>query len=89
MVNQVCFHCLKRIEDPLDYNMMPLDNPYVNLFFHKSCFRTVGGYGNMALYLPQNVEKVYNWVISKNKEGKTTENGRKTREKTTVQSATS
>ena len=65
---------------------MPLDIPYVNLFFHKSCFRTVGGYGNMALYLSQRQELCYTYCINKNKEGKTVENGRKTREKTAVQS---
>lgn len=70
MKNKLCFHCGLLIKDPLDYNMMPLDNPYVNLFLHKSCFKTVGGYENMAVFLTQNRDKCYNYLIESNKSGK-------------------
>jgi hypothetical protein len=70
MRSQTCFECSKKIEDPLDYNMMPLDNPYVNLFLHKSCFRGIGGYEGMSAYLTRNRNKVYNYLLERNKEGK-------------------
>jgi hypothetical protein len=58
MNNRLCFHCSKEITDPLDYNLYPLDIPYINLFFHKSCFRELGGYDKMPEYVTQSVERV-------------------------------
>lgn len=62
---------MKKIEDPLDYNMYPLDIPYINLFFHKNCFRIIGGYEKLPVYCTENLKRVYNWSIDKNKERKT------------------
>ena len=50
MKRQVCFDCNKAIEDVNDYKMVGIDVPYVNLFFHKSCFMLIGGYGNIHEY---------------------------------------
>jgi hypothetical protein len=61
---------MKKIEDPLDYNMLPLDIPYINLFFHKNCFKLMGGYDNMRVYCTENLKRVYNWSIDRNKERK-------------------
>jgi hypothetical protein len=70
MRNQICFHCNKKIEDPLDYNLLPLDIPYINLFFHKNCFKMMGGYDNMRVYCTENLIKVYNELHRLNKERK-------------------
>lgn len=67
MRNQTCFHCSKLIEDPLDYNMMPVEKPYINLFFHKNCFKIIGGYGKMSVYLTLNGDNVLK-LLSKLKE---------------------
>ena len=88
MTIRVCFECGKEIKDPLDYNIMPLDIPYVNLFLHKGCFRLVGGYGNMTVYLSENQKKVYNYSLDRNKEGKTGKYGRKNGKTETIQSPT-
>jgi hypothetical protein len=57
----ICFECNKRIDNINDYKMYAIDRPYVNLFFHKSCFLLVGGYGNIAEYCCQKIELVYNY----------------------------
>jgi hypothetical protein len=81
MSNKICFHCTKDIVDPLDYNLYPLDIPYINLFFHKSCFRELGGYDKMPVYCTEHIEKVYNRTITSIKGEKTGKNGRKTQKK--------
>jgi len=67
MSTKTCFHCNKRIEDPLDYNMMPVERPYLNLFFHKNCFKLVGGYNKMPIYLTENALSVVKLVSTLNK----------------------
>ncbi len=62
MTKKMCFHCNKLIEDPMDYNMIPLEIPYINLFLHKNCFKMMGGYDNMPIFLSQNSEKIYNYL---------------------------
>lgn len=59
-----CFKCDLDI-DIHDYKMYALDVPYVNLFFHKSCFLEIGGYENIVTYVTENREKVYNPHINR------------------------
>jgi len=34
----MCFECVKEIETGQEKTMLGLDVPYINLWFHKSCF---------------------------------------------------
>jgi hypothetical protein len=67
MRHHICFDCNKAIEDVNDYKMVGIDVPYVNLFFHKSCFILIGGYGNIHEYATQRLEMVYNYIENINK----------------------
>jgi len=62
-----CFDCNKPIDDINDYKMVGIDIPYVNIFFHKSCFILIGGYGNIREYATQRSELVYNYLNNINK----------------------
>lgn len=86
MKNQTCFHCNSPITDPLDYKMYAIDRPYVNLFFHKSCFVLLGGYSNIVTYCTLHGEKVYNSIYNVDEGSKNKKNGTK-REKKAVQGA--
>lgn len=59
MKNLTCFHCEKDITDINDHIMYAIDNPYVNLFFHKNCWNMIGGYENILLYVTANIQKIY------------------------------
>ena len=64
MRHHICFECTKAIEDVNDYKMVGIDVPYVNLFFHKSCFILIGGYGNISEYCTLNAQRCYNYAIN-------------------------
>jgi hypothetical protein len=76
MYNTKCFHCGEIIEKG-ENQLVPLDRPYINLFFHKSCFRELGGYDKMPEYVTQSVERVYNSTITNKKGVGISKNGRK------------
>jgi hypothetical protein len=63
----MCFECNKPIDDINDYRMVGIDIPYVNLFFHKSCFMSMGGYGGIREYITQRSKQVYNYLENINK----------------------
>jgi len=58
--------------------MFPLDIPYINLFFHKECFRLAGGYAGITVEVTQFPEMVYNSIITSRNGDKIGKNGRKT-----------
>lgn len=58
----ICFHCGKEIDAGDRYQMIGVEVPYVNLFFHKpTCWEAVG-WEKFHEYLALNVEKIYNYV---------------------------
>lgn len=56
--------CLLDIEPGEPYQMIGLDRPYYNVFFHKDCFnnllRKYDGWDGIVLYLARNPEIWYN-----------------------------
>jgi len=60
MKSQRCFYCDKDIEGR--HFMYPLETPYCNLFFHKSCLGFMGNYEEMGVYIAQNMKKLYNYL---------------------------
>ena len=57
-----CFKCEEEILDA--YFMLAIDRPYYNLFFHLGCYREIE---NMALFLEENKEKLYNYNVKEEK----------------------
>lgn len=53
-----CFFCNNVINPEDTKRMVPLEKPYVNLFFHLDCFRLVP---DLVVYLTKNLERVYNY----------------------------
>ena len=53
----LCFYCNKLIVG--EYYLLGLDIPYVNLWFHKECFKLV--LPKLLLYLTENAERCYNY----------------------------
>ena len=70
-----CFQCGTEILEATDCRLIPLDRPYINLYFHIKCFKEVGGYDNMGVFCSQNVKKVYPYIERLGKES--THSGRK------------
>lgn len=78
-----CFYCNDEItweknEDnkviKARYIMLALDNPYINLFFHKECYNKMGDF---LLYITKNGEIDYNLIVEyAKKSGKTRKNGK-------------
>ena len=62
-----CFACEKEILETDKKQMVGLDVPYTNLWFHKDCYLHIS---DLNLYLPENIKKVYNWVNNENKSNK-------------------
>lgn len=55
-----CFYCGEEITQigDNDYKIIPLDKPYVNLFFHKAtCYDLVRGIEQK--YLTENLQRIY------------------------------
>jgi len=67
-MGKICFHCNKPIEDSDKVQMVGLDVPYLNLFFHKACMDL--SKTDINSYLAQNVEKVYNYMKNEEEKGK-------------------
>lgn len=60
-MTKICFYCGEKITIDDQYQMLGLDVPYLNLFFHKNtCWKNI--YSNINLYLSENMEKLYNWI---------------------------
>ena len=58
-----CFYCGKDIpRDSTEYQMIPLERPYVNLFFHRECFILAGSYSGIDAFLTERSDKVYNYT---------------------------
>jgi hypothetical protein len=56
----VCFECEKEInERPY---IIAIDVPYINLKFHKECFKKIRGSGNEQKYLEDNIKKIYEYA---------------------------
>ena len=53
----ICFKCNLRIPD-YKYQMIPLERPYMNLFFHIDCYRNIE---NMDDYLKENSERIFDY----------------------------
>jgi hypothetical protein len=50
--------------------MFAIDRPYVNLFFHKGCFKELGGFGGVHEHLAENPELVYNYLYKQSNRSK-------------------
>ena len=61
MTHKQCFKCDDLI-DGIDYNIVALDNPYVNLFFHRSCYIELGEYGGVIEYITLNPKLCYTYI---------------------------
>jgi len=58
-----CFHCGKEINlgENEKYKMVPIESPYLNLFFHKeTCYREIKS--TEKEYLTENAEKIWEWA---------------------------
>ena len=53
----ICFKCTLRIPD-YKYQMIPLERPYMNLFFHVDCYRQIE---SMPEYLKENSERIFDY----------------------------
>jgi hypothetical protein len=57
--------------------MVGLDIPYINIWFHKECFRSIKE--SINDFMSQNIELVYNIVEGKNNDKKFRNTNRKSR----------
>lgn len=53
-----CFHCGKSIEG--HSYIIGVDVPYINLRFHKECFKKVRG-GDEEAYLQKHIKEIYKY----------------------------
>jgi hypothetical protein len=67
MLPKTCFLCEKEIQIGSRYQIIGLDKPYINLYFHRGCYGLIG---EINVFLSQNVKKVYNWCNKTNKNTK-------------------
>ena len=61
-----CIHCGEKLERKAGgYIMVPLEKPYLNLFFHPKCLSNIeqGDRNNLFVYLTKNREIWYNRYI--------------------------
>jgi hypothetical protein len=65
----ICFDCKKEIETEQDKIMLGLDIPYVNLWFHRNCYK-LNVEADMNVYLGKNMLLVYNYRENEDKKGK-------------------
>ena len=68
----ICFKCSKDIKQDDEKFMYGLDRPYINIYFHRSCWDKIKD--NLEVYFTQNEELVYNYI---EKQWKTNKNDRK------------
>jgi len=59
-----CFYCGKEISITDSKRMVPIEKPYINLFFHLDCYKTVP---EMSVFLTQNAQMIYNTKYNKKK----------------------
>ena len=59
-----CFSCGKKINIEDSKRMVPLEKPYINLFFHLDCYKLIP---DMVIYLTENIKRVYNTKYNKKK----------------------
>lgn len=66
----ICFHCGEKIAVGDKRQMVGIDIPYINLFFHRyPCWSEVQ-VTELNQYLALNKEKIYNYVEQARKKGK-------------------
>ena len=53
----ICFYCGKEIDDLRSF--MALDKPYVNLPFHRDCYK---GLDNEMEYVTTNIERITEYI---------------------------
>ncbi len=62
----VCFYCSKEIQIEDKKRMVPVEIPYINLWFHKDCYDVIKS--TEVIYLSQNVQMILDYKErSKNK----------------------
>jgi len=56
-----CFYCKQEIikdknitKDDVWYMMIPLDNPYINMFMHLSCYKSFDSWNSIIGYITKN-----------------------------------
>ena len=63
--------CQKEIVSKERYQLVPVDRPYFNVYFHKECYNNlleqVGSWENLYVYLGDNLSL---WYTRKEKRGK-------------------
>ena len=65
---KICLMCDKEILVDDKKQMIGIDIPYINVWFHKDCYGTING---LSSFLQNNTDKIYNMIW------KERENGRK------------
>ncbi len=59
-----CFYCNKKIGES-KYFLLGLDIPYINLYFHLSCYQEID---DIETYLKLNAERIYRLLDDRNRE---------------------
>lgn len=62
---KICFKCEKKIKDEDPIFMYAIDIPYVNLWFHKECFKEIED--TTEEYLLSNYTKLNEFVLDLHK----------------------
>lgn len=61
--NYKCPYCDLQFTDVLDYQMIPIERPYMNFFLHKDCYKKLGTELNQ--FISDNIEKITKLYNSK------------------------
>lgn len=73
----ICLVCKKEVLKDQDKFMVGLDIPYVNLWFHRECYRQIEN--DINNFVLQNIEMVYNYNRGGNNVERSNKNERKPR----------
>ena len=53
----LCPVCDKPLEQP-DVYMVPIERPYMNIYFHRSCYKTLGDEEGVHNFVKDNLQKL-------------------------------
>jgi hypothetical protein len=74
----ICIVCKEEVLGTDDKTMLGIDKPYINLWLHKACYRSIIDDLD-SFFTQQTIEFMYNtYILNKDKNGKNTrKNSRK------------
>lgn len=64
---RICFFCEKIIDSEQKKRMIPVERPYINLWFHLDCLSEIN---NMKDYLNDNIDKLNEFLKKQSKMNK-------------------